>query len=115
MKRGLWIIPALIIAGCSSDSSKATDILNSVKDANIQEIIKVALPEEIKSNPAMEYIQNAMDKNQNEIIKNIEILSQDISENNAYITIKIRSANAHIDGDKIKLKRDNKGEWIIIK
>ena len=71
MKRGLWIIPALIIAGCSSDSSKATDILNSVKDANIQEIIKVALPEEIKSNPAMEYIQNAMDKNQNEIIKNI--------------------------------------------
>ena len=115
MKRGLWILPVLIIAGCNSDSSKATDILNSVKDANIQEIIKVALPEEITSNPAMEYIQNAMDKNQNEIIKNIEILDQDISENNAYITIKIRSSNAHIDGDKIKLKRDNNGEWIIIK
>lgn len=121
MKRvALVVVFSFILAGCGSDSSSATDILNQVKDGNIKEAIKVALPEEIKSSPAMEYIEGAMDAanktpNTSGVIKDIEILSQDSNENNTQITIKIRSKNSHIDGDKIRLQRDSSGEWQIVK
>lgn len=124
MKRvALVVVFSFILAGCGSDSSSAADILNQVKDGNIKEAIKVALPEEIKSSPAMEYIEGAINAtieqnktiNTSKVIKDIEILSQDNSENNTQITIKIKSENSHIDGDKIRLQRDSSGEWQIVK
>lgn len=124
MKRvALVVVFSFILAGCGSDSSSAADILNQVKDGNIKEAIKVVLPEEIKSSPAMEYIEGAINAtieqnkttNTSKVIKDIEILSQDNSENNTQITIKIKSENSHIDGDKIGLKRDSSGEWQIVK
>jgi hypothetical protein len=71
----------------------------------------------------MEYIEGAINAtieqnkttNTSKVIKDIEILSQDNSENNTQITIKIKSENSHIDGDKIRLKRDSSGEWQIVK